>query len=71
MLCRVASYAFVIFLCVGGFLFVYLNEYGSLVTAFVLQAPPVETSKWIHNIEKAKVICRLCLYVYNYCFHFC
>jgi len=38
----------------GGFLFIYLNEYGSLVTAFVLQPPPAETNRWINNIEKAK-----------------
>ena len=44
-----------LFFLLGGFLFIYLNEYGSLVTAFVLQAPPAEQVKWIQSIEKAKV----------------
>ncbi|XP_065061451.1 uncharacterized protein LOC135688509 isoform X2 [Rhopilema esculentum] len=38
----------------GGFLFLYLNEYGSLVTAFVLQPPLAEQTKWIQNIDRTK-----------------
>eukprot|EP00794_Sanderia_malayensis_P014926 gene14926-16469_t len=37
----------------SGFLFIYRNEYGSLINAFVLQAPIADQNKWINNIDKA------------------
>ena len=39
----------------GSFLFLYLNEYGMLASAFTLQVNPGELVKWISALEKAKV----------------
>ncbi|XP_065656023.1 pleckstrin homology domain-containing family G member 5 isoform X5 [Hydra vulgaris] len=38
----------------GSLLFVYLNEYGVMSTAFTLLLNPNEQSKWIEAIDKAK-----------------
>ncbi|XP_004206826.3 pleckstrin homology domain-containing family G member 5 isoform X1 [Hydra vulgaris] len=39
----------------GSLLFVYLNEYGVMSTAFTLLLNPNEQSKWIEAIDKAKI----------------
>jgi hypothetical protein len=39
----------------GSFVFLYLNEFGVLVTAFTLQVASNELAKWMQAIEKAKV----------------
>lgn len=39
----------------GAFIFIYLNEYAVLVTAFTLQVSANEQTKWMTAIEKAKV----------------
>ena len=40
---------------VGSFIVIYLNEYGALVSAFTLQVNANELTKWIQDIQKAKV----------------
>ncbi|XP_047138052.1 uncharacterized protein LOC100206085 isoform X3 [Hydra vulgaris] len=40
----------------GSLLFVYLNEYGVMSTAFTLLLNPNEQSKWIEAIDKAKTL---------------
>ena len=39
----------------GSFVFIYLNEYGVMANAFVLQIAPEEQPKWFNACEEAKV----------------
>lgn len=38
----------------GSFFFIYLNEYGVMANAFVLQINPSEQAKWLSAFQKAK-----------------
>ena len=46
----------VLHILAGSLLFIYLNEYGVMATAFTLLLNPNEQSKWLQAIEKAKVL---------------
>lgn len=39
---------------IGSFVFIYLNEYSVLVTAFTLQVSATEYAKWMQALDKAK-----------------